>query len=282
MTIAQSLEEGIGAVRQSPIIAATVTILSLVQLPTQFAPVVEPPPSRELSLAYTGVTVLVVPFIFSGLIGMAEEALDTGTSLRTFVISGSQHYLSMLGAYLLFIAGMVFVGFTASFASTMVMVALLVPTGLLSGGATPAVIAAGLLSMVAFILLILGPLYFVQFSGQAIVINDLGALDGFERSIWLVRGNWVSVLRYSLLVLVGGLLIGTLGSIPSMLLSTQTTSVAQGFPIPEFSTTTMLILAVVGSVILGLAGSLFLTFSVAYYRSLEPVEEIDESTAPKE
>lgn len=98
MTIAQSLEEGIGAVRQSPIIAATVTILSLVQLPTQFAPVVEAPASRELSLAYTGVTVLVVPFIFSGLIGMAEEALDTGTSLRTFVISGSQHYLSMLGA----------------------------------------------------------------------------------------------------------------------------------------------------------------------------------------
>lgn len=113
-------------------------------------------------------------------------------------------------------------------------------------------------------------------------MNNLGAVDGIEWSIRLVRGSRVSVLWYSLLILIGGLVIGTLGSIPSMLLSAQTTSVAQGFPIPEFSTTTILILAVVGGVILGLAGSLFLTFSVAFYRSLNPVEEIDESTASTE
>lgn len=164
MTIAPSLDEGIGALRANPIIVAVVTFLSLVQLPMQFAPVVDPPGSGSLSILFSGVTLLVVPFILGGLIGMADEALNSGTSLRTFVVSGHQHYLSILGAYLLLIIGTVFVGFMASFASTIVMVGLLVPTGLLSGGATPAVIAAGLLSMVAFILLILGPLYFIQFS----------------------------------------------------------------------------------------------------------------------
>jgi len=243
--------------------------LMLLQLPTQFAQLAGPMVSAVLSAVVTLVMIVVAPFVFGGLLGMADEALDGRTAIDTFVDTGKEHYVSMLGGYLLVLGVMIVVGIIASMVSFAVVAAIGVLSGGPSGGMDPLFIGMFLIGTAVFLLMLFVPMFFVQFYGQAIVVDGRSAVDGIRRSIGLVRRNLVSVVGYSVLVFGAGLVFGGLGSIPSTLLSMQATPVAPGMPLPDVSLPVTVALTVITNIVFGLLGSLFLVFSVAFYRTLD-------------
>jgi hypothetical protein len=276
MAVARALRTASAALRRNPTVVGIVLVLSLLQLPTQLARVAGPGVSTAVGSVSSVVALVVAPFVFGGLLGMAAEALDGTTGFGTFVEKGKRHYLSMLGAYLLLVGALIAFWFVAGFASLAVVSALGVLSGGLSGSASPVFLAMFLAGTGVFVLVLFVPLFFVQFYGQAIVLDGASAVSGFKRSIGLVRTNLVSVLGYSALVFAGGLFFGVLASIPSTLLSLQATRVPLSMPLPDLALPVVVALVVIGDVVFGLLGSLFLVFSVAFYRTLRVTGDADD------
>ena len=269
MAVIQALRTASTALGRNPIIVGIVLALSLLQLPAQFARLARPSVAAAVGAAFSVAILVAAPFLFGGLLGMAAEALDGTTGFGTFVETGKQHYLSMLGAYLLLIGAMIPLGFAASLASLGVVSGLGIVSGGLSGTATPMFVAMFLVGTVVFVVVLVVPLFFVQFYGQAIVLDGTSAVGGFKHSIGLVRRNTVSVFGYSALVFAGGLCFGVLGSIPSMLLSVGMTRFPLSMPLSDLALPVVATLTVVANIVFGLLAGLFLVFSVAFYRTLD-------------
>jgi hypothetical protein len=276
MAVVQALQAASTALRRNPIIVGIVLVLSLLQLPTQFAQVAGPVFSAAIGALFSVAMLVAAPFVFGGLLGMAAEALDGTTSFRTFVETGKQHYLSMLGAYLLLIGAFIAVGFVASLASLAIVSALGILSGGLSGSTSPMFVAMFLVGTGVFVLVLLVPVFFVQFYGQAIVLDGASAISAIKRSIGLVRRNLLSVFGYTVLVFAVGLVFGVLGSIPSTLLSMQTTPVPVSMPLPDLGLPVTMTLTVISNIAFGLLASLFLVFSVAFYRTLDATGSTDD------
>lgn len=245
-------------------------MFSLLQVPTQFVQLAGPVTSAILSIGVGLLTILLLPFIFAGLVGMADEALDGKTSFNTFMETGKRYYTSMLGAYLLVLGASLILGIVAVIGFAVLGIAVFAAIGGASGAGLSGPAFAGIaLTVIVGLFLFFIPLFFIQFYGQAIVLDGEGAIGGFKRSATLVRRNLLSVFGYSAFVFGVSLVFGFLTSIPSTLLSVQT---AQPSPAPGFPEIPLSIIAgliIVGMILLGLIGSLFLTFSVAFYRSLD-------------
>lgn len=280
MAVVHALQAGSSALRRNPSIVGIVLVISLLQVPTQFAQLAGPLASAVLGLGVSLLSILVVPFVFAGLIGMADEALDGKTSFGTFVEMGKQYYTSMLGAYLLVLGGSIVLGIMAFIGFAVFGIAVFSVIGGAPGGGVSGVALGGIaLAVVGGTFLLFIPLFFVQFYGQAIVLDEQSAIGGFKRSVSLVRRNLLSVLGYSVLVFGVGIIFGLFSSIPSTILSVQT---AQPSPTPGFPDVPLSIIAgliIVGTVVMGLVGSLFLTFSVAFYRSLDSPPTDDDFSA---
>lgn len=128
-------------------------------------------------------------------------------------------------------------------------------------------LALGAIAVVVGIVILLYVLliFFVQFYGQAIVLDDFDAIDGLKRSASVVRHHLVSTLGYAI---IGGILGGLLGGVAafgSLLLSPRTASV---FHLPEPA---LPLVVLGGLVVLGLTvllGGFFSVYSVAFYRAL--------------
>jgi hypothetical protein len=240
----------------------------------------DPLVSTALGLAVTVVSMLVVPFVFGGLLGMADEALGSSTGFGTFIDAGKRHYTSMLGAYLLLVVGSVLLSIVAGIATAVLGVGTLSILGGASGAglSNTALIATATVSMAVFFLLLMIPLLFVQFYGQAIVIDNRGVAGGFKRSVGLVRRNLLSVCGYSALVFGTSLVFGLLLSVPSMLLSARTAQPAIS-ALPDFSLPVIIGFVLLGTFLSSLLGSLFLTFSVAFYRALDSTRDVREPSA---
>jgi len=276
MAVARALQAASAALGRNPIVVGIALALSLFQLPTQLAGVAGPDVSTAVGAVSSVAALLAAPFVFGGLLGTAAEALDGTTGLGTFISRGKRHYLSMLGAYLLLVGALIAFWFVASLASLAVVAALGLLSGGLSGSASPMFVATFLAGTGVFVLVLFVPLFFVQFYGQAIVLDGASAVSGFKRSIGLVRRNLVSVLGYSVLVFAGGLVFGVLSSVPSTLLSLQATRVPLSVPLPDLALPVVVALVVIGDVLFGLLGSLFVVFSVAFYRTLRATGDADD------
>lgn len=279
MAVARALQAASRALRRNPLIAGIVLVLTLLQVPTQFGQLAGPLVSAVLGLGATVVTVIVAPFVLGGLIGMADEALAGTTTFDTFVDDGKQHYKSLLGAYLLLIGGAIVLSIVGGVASIAIVSVIGIASGGLSSAASPTFVAMFLVGAGVYLLVLFVPLFFLQFYGQAIVIDGESAIGGFKRSIGLVRRNLLSVFGYSVLVFGVGLIFGALASIPSMLLSAQLADAPMAMPLPEVSLPLVAALTVVGYVVFGLLGSLLLVFSVAFYRTLDSAGDTDEPSA---
>lgn len=268
--VVQALRAATGALRRNPIIIGVMLVFSLLQVPTQFAQLAGPVTSAILSIGVGLLIILLLPFIFAGLVGMADEALDGKTSFNTFMETGKRYYTSMLGAYLLVLGVSLILGIVAVIGFAVLGIAVFAAIGGASGAGLSGPAFAGIaLTVIVGLFLFFIPLFFIQFYGQAIVLDGEGAIGGFKRSATLVRRNLLSVFGYSAFVFGVSLVFGFLTSIPSTLLSVQT---AQPSPAPGFPEIPLSIIAgliIVGMILLGLIGSLFLTFSVAFYRSLD-------------
>jgi hypothetical protein len=214
-----------------------------------------------VSLGITGVMIVVMPFFQGGLLGMADEALRGQTSLGTLVSEGKTNYIQLLLGYLaLFAVNLVF-GFIVFIA------VILGGIGLYAGDSQPSLAVLGAIAVVGvlFVLVYLLVAFFIQFYAHAIVLSNTTLVEGFKRSVSLIRQNIPSTIGYTLILLVGSLFFGGIGSIASLLLSPQPTEL----PLPDASMSMLAVAAIVYVVALAILGAFYATYSVAFYRSIE-------------
>jgi hypothetical protein len=228
-----------------------VFVLLLPQLLLQSA---YPLVSILFSLASSAVLLVGMPFIQGGMLGMAEEALDGRSSLSRFVAAGKENYLSLLVGYvlLLVVNGVLgAIGFAAGFGAVLTHDAVRI-----------AFIAVAALVGLAYLLLA----FFVQFYGQAIVVEERSALAAFKRSYRVVRENLLKAAGYTVLsILIGGLSGGVYAAV-SMLASPGSTST-----LPTLSLPLLVVVGVVAAVLGSVVSAFMLTFSVAVYDELTAV-----------
>lgn len=261
MAALNSLRPAFGALIRNPLLIVIVGLFGLVQLPQLALQPTQPIVAAIISLGITGVMLVVMPFFQGGLLGMADEALDGQTSLGTLVSEGKTNYVRLLLAYFaLFAVNLVF-GFIVFIA------VILGGIGLFAGDGQPeiATLAAVAVVGVLFVLMYLLVTLFIQFYAHAIVLSDTTLVEGFKRSVGLVRQNIVSTIGYTLILLVGSLFFGGIGSIASLLLSPQATEL----PLPDLSVPVLVGAAIVYVVALAILGAFYATYSVAFYRSIE-------------
>ena len=120
---------------------------------------------------------------------------------------------------------------------------------------------AGLIAVVVGLAYLLFT-FFIQFYGQAIVLDDYGAVDGLERSYAVVRGHLASALGYSVLVGVLGGLAGGVVAIGSMPVSPRSTTLLS---LPRLSVGATVGVALLIVVLGALFGGFFGVYSVAFY-----------------
>ncbi|NLV03275.1 hypothetical protein C5B89_13635 [Haloferax sp. Atlit-47N] len=288
MAALQSIGTAAGSLRRNPILFVVAMAFSLVQLPSLFAQAVGPLVGGIVSLVFSGVTVFVIPFFLGGVLGMANEAIDGRTSLGTLVSEGKSHYVSLLVVYFSLLVVNLVLSFVGGFAAVFVGLAVL-GSGIELGTVGLAILA---IVVLAVVLTYLAVAFVVQFFGHAIVIDDLGAVDGVKRSVACVRNNLVSVFGYSVIVGLGGLVAGVFGGVASLLLTPslrhQGTAVAgagSGAPaasafssLPAIGVVGMVAVAVGLVLVSGLIGGFFAAYSTAFYRSIRPTDP--ETTTP--
>jgi hypothetical protein len=263
MVVLNALRQTPGALRRNPVLFVPILIISLFQVPQLALQAVNPLLSSIVSLGLSLVFLVVMPFFQGGLIAMGDEALDGKTALQTFIDAGKANYASILVAYLALMAVNFVLGMIAFFVGVVGAVFVLGSEGLASANiATLAVI--GLVAAIIILLYII-LLFFVQFYGQAIVLDDMGAVNGLKHSVSVVRQHLVSTLGYSILVGVLGGVFGGIVGVFSLLLSQESTT---AFHLPELSLPILVIIGILALVVSVVFSGLLTVYSVSFYREL--------------
>lgn len=278
----QALQTAGTTLRRNPILFAVTAALSFLQLPGLIAQSISPLLGSLVSLVVSGLLLFAMPFFIGGVIGMANEAIGGRTSFETLVSEGKAHYVSILAVYF----GL-FVLYAVLWVVSFFVVAF-VGTILLSSGSQPGLVLLTIVAVVGLAILsvYLGVLFVSQFFGHAIVVDDLEAIEGLKRSVWCVRHNLVSVFGYTLVVTVGGAVLGVVAAVFSLLttpavpvqrpgvteVGVTPAATPQLLGLPSVGLVGTLGLAVIVLVASSLVGAFFATYSTAFYRSIRPAQ----------
>ncbi|MDT3437709.1 hypothetical protein [Haloarcula sp. 1CSR25-25] len=260
--VLSSLRQTPKTLTENPVVFLPVVIVMALQLPQVALPTTNPVLSGAMSLGVSAILLLVMPFLQGGLIGMADEALDGRTTIQTFVAAGKSNYVSILVAYIALMA----VNFALGILVLLVAVfggAVALQGGMEAANTTVLVGVGIAASIVVFAYLLLT--FFAQFYGQAIVLENRDVVDGFKRSVSVVRHHLVSTLGYSLIGVVISVLAGGLFAVASSLISPQSTPL---FALPEPSLPIVVgtgLAIVVGGI---LFGGFSAVYSVSFYRTI--------------
>ena len=120
------------------------------------------------------------------------------------------------------------------------------------------------------LLLVVVPLFFLQFFDLAVVVSDTSALESFKRSYSIVRHNIRSVLGFSILINLVGAIVAIPGNwllfgSPTTVEELQNTLVQASGSIPSDGLLLYVVfLVVVGTVIRAVT----LTYRVKFYTSV--------------
>lgn len=260
MAVLRALQVVPRTLRRNPVLFVPIVVVVAVQLPALALQRTNPLLSSFVaSLVFLG-SLAALPFVHAGLVAMVDEALDGRTSLATFRRAGRANYVSVLGATLLLVLvvlGLGVVVFLGAVAAFVILLALRADAALLF----LVVVGLSSLAFVGFLVV----LFFVQFYGQVIVLEDRGAVEGLQRSVALVRRHLPAALGYTLLVAVGTGVVGLLFSVASLLL---TPSISTVIDLPLSAVGGGLVLLGVLTLVGTLAGGIFATYSVVFYRVL--------------
>ncbi|WP_049985533.1 DUF7847 domain-containing protein [Halobellus rufus] len=265
MAVLTALRESPGALVRNPVLFVPVLAVMVVQLPVMLLQSVNPVLASVASALVSLLSIAAIPFFQGGLLAMADEALGGQTSLATFLDSGKRHYVAILVAYLVLLAVNFAFGMLA-FVSTFAGGILFIGSGQFGGPNLAVLVALGIVAAIGILAYLL-VVFFLQFYGQAIVLEGRDAVEGLKRSVGVVRANLLSTVGYVLVAGVAGAIAGIGFAGASTLLSPDATAV-MGNPAPEPSLS-MLAGVGVGVLVLGtLFGGFFAVFSVAFYREI--------------
>lgn len=267
MAVLRALRQTPRSLARNPVVFAPVLALLVLQVPQYVLQSVSPTIGMLVSLGLSLVFLVATPFFQAGIIGMADEALDGRTSLNTFVDAGKSNYLSLLVAYLALIAINFVLGMIGFFVVLAGSIFAFDGGGLASIPASVLAVVAVVVALVVLAYLL--ALFFLQFYGQAIVIDGFDAVDGLKHSVGVVRRHLASTLGYTLLLAVIGGVAGFVFGLASVVTSAGTmgtTPPTVGFAEPSLGVAVAVALLVV---VLGTAfGGFFGIYSVAFYRSI--------------
>jgi len=276
MAALHALRPAVGGIVRNPVLLLVTALYGLAQVPNLLVPPTQPILAAILSLATFGVFVLVLPFVQGGLLGMASEAVTGRTGLGTLVAEGKANYVSLLLGYFVLLAINFAFGFVAFVGG---LIAVVGGTASMRADAPGVGVDPTLLVLLAIVgggllLAYLLVTFAVQFYAHAIVLDDAELVDGFRRSAGLVRSNLLSVAGYTLILLVGSLLLGVLAAAASVILGPQSAGMAVA-PFADLAavepTPPVLVVAGIGYLLLTSAfAAFYATYSVAFYRAISP------------
>lgn len=161
--------------------------------------------------------VVIAPIAFAGMVAMADAAATDSASVGDFTGGISDHSVTLMGAYallfviqmgigILFLVAFFFVGFSAFAAGTGVGTG----TGTGDLGAMLGAVGGTMLLVFALAMLVaLAVALVTQFLDVAVVVGDADATGSFGEAIDLVTSGPLSVLGYSVLRgLLGVVVVG--------------------------------------------------------------------------
>jgi len=215
MATIQSFTESLGVLKRNPLLFAVGALYAVIVLPqTALSSMGIPIVPTLLQM----VTFFVTPFVIAGILAMAYEGTTQPTSLSTFKKVGKDRYVRLLlGNLIKFVLDVVFIVvflvvaiFTVGFGMAAAMNGSGDPSSAILGSVGVVAIAA--VAVVALLYLVI--MFFLQFYDVAYVVDDVDVIDGFSRSVGVVKANLVPALGFSAI----NLLIGILLSIPAIAL----------------------------------------------------------------
>lgn len=261
MAALHSLSPAVRSCIANPILLVVAAVFALLQIPQLVLQSQSPLVAAVVSLLATGLLLVLLPLYQGGILGMADEARRTKTAVSTFWTVGKANYISLFVAYLLLIALMI------GFAIIAVGALFVGGIGSLIGGGEPnttLLVVGGLIGVVAGIAYLVA-MFFIQFYGHAIVLDDADIVGGFRQSASVVRENLLSVAGYTVIMVVGGTVLGVIGSVASLVF-------APAEPLAAVVPTGSLPLLVGGGVVYLLTtaafGAFYATYSVTFYRTI--------------
>ena len=257
MAAINSLTKVPGLLGSNPVLIVPIVALYLLSSIQAVSQSVFPIAGALLGIVVSGVLFFATPLFHGGTIGMTNEAATTGrTSLGSFISYGKQYYLSVLGAYLGFLAILIALFIAGGIAAAIVAVSYFAVESV-------AIFVVGGLVGLVFVGLYIGLSLALQFYAHAIVIEEYGAVDSLKRSVAVVRQNLSSVVGYFAILIAGGVAVlvvysGVLWLSPVDIFA-EPGSVSLGVALLE----TLLMV-----VILAPLGAVYLVYSVLFYRTL--------------
>ncbi len=202
---------------------------------------------------------LIMPYFAGGILGMVKEAHEgKNIDFETFKIEGRRHYLHLLIAYVayinfFFILFAVVIRFAFFIAGTQI----LAKRGIWLGKHGIMFLR---LSMATSTLIAIPLLYFFQFFDLGIVIDGYGVVKSFKESFRFVWARKVSVLGFTLLLLL--LMFPMM--LPGFLLSLATRSAWRPFLIR--ARTSQAVLYIISKVFLSaIIGAVIYSYRTIYY-----------------
>ncbi len=261
MAVISALRTAGRTVVRNPVILLVTALYSIVQLPQLLAQVISPLLASVISLVISLLMIFITPFFQAGLIGMANEGIDGRTRVGTLVSEGKEHYVPVLGVYLLILAVSFAVGIAVVFVAIAGFGAVLASGSDLGLGVLAIFALLGLLAFGALLL----TFFFFQFYVQAIVIENIGAVAGLKHSYRCVRAHILSTVGYVLLAVLVGSFFGLLGALSSIFTSPSAEAPAV---LPEASPAIVLGAVILFIVLSGVLGGFMATYSVAFYREI--------------
>ncbi|ACV46289.1 MULTISPECIES: DUF7847 domain-containing protein [Halomicrobium] len=209
MATIKSFVESFGVLRRNPILFAIGALYAVIVLPQTALSTFGIPIVPWL---FQIVTFFITPFVIAGLLAMAYEGRVRDTSFETFKKVGKDRYAPVLIGNLIqavfsfvygiiaFIVAIFVVGFGAM---------AMADGG--TGGTSDAMLGGlGIVSIVliaGLVLFFLLVMFFIQFYATAIVVDDVGVVDGFRNSVSVVLNNILEALGFGVINLVIGLLV---------------------------------------------------------------------------
>ncbi|HEC57645.1 MAG TPA: hypothetical protein ENI32_07205 [Candidatus Syntrophoarchaeum butanivorans] len=151
---------------------------------------------------------LLDAFIWAGAIGMARRAIETGRStLGDMIEYGKKKFLSVFVSNLI-ITVLSMLGFSALIPGIIALSS--------SRSIGPLLLLLGVLIMVLYLIFITLSLYLARF---AIVVDDVGAIEGIKRAYRVFTSNKLDLLLLALVILAISLVISLPPALVGMLLS---------------------------------------------------------------
>jgi len=261
MAAIRSLKPAIGSLVRNPIIIVVAAVVGLLQLPQLLVPTTSPLLATAVSVGVSGLLLFLLPFYQGGIIGMADDARTGTTSIGTLIEAGKSNYVSLLLSYVVVVA------IAIAFGIIVAIGAVVGGVGVVAGGGQPSPAILAVVGLIGLLLLggYLVVMVFIQFYAHEIVLNDAAVAEGFTGSASLVRENLLSAIGYSLLMFVGGGLIGGLSGAASILLSPQPPLQSM---LPALSLPAMIGVGLVSVLATALLGAFYATYSVTFYRDI--------------